>query len=235
MEKALKEFAISCPILTSLQSKAMRDRHWKELQEIVGQQFVPPPTEPTIEISALLDLELHKFVAEIDEMTEKASKEAKHEATLKSLESTWSTITFIMSFYKDTDVPLLKLEDEVVEQLESDQMAVQSIVGSRYAFFKSQASIWQGTLQNISDVSTLLIEIQRTWSYLEPLFIGSEEVRRELPDDAKIFEEVDSDVRSILLKSWKMRNVKNACNVAGLFSKLESIGEKQNQCKKISI
>ena len=36
-----------------------------------------------------------------------------------------------MNFYKDTDVPLLKLTDDSVEQLESDQMAVQSIVGSR--------------------------------------------------------------------------------------------------------
>jgi hypothetical protein len=39
-----------------------------------------------------------------------------------------------MTFYKDTDVPLIKLADESVEQLESDQMAVQSIVGSRCTY-----------------------------------------------------------------------------------------------------
>ena len=49
-----------------------------------------------------------------------------------------------------------------------------------------------------SDVFTILQEIQRTWSYLEPLFIGSEEVKKELPEDAKRFETIDVDVKNIL-------------------------------------
>ena len=34
-------------------------------------------------------------------------------------------------------------------------------------------------------------EIQRTWSYLEPLFIHSDEVKRELPVDAERFAGID--------------------------------------------
>lgn len=49
-----------------------------------------------------------------------------------------------------------------------------------------------------SDVFTILQEIQRTWSYLEPLFIGSEEVKKELPEDAKRFEGIDTDVKALL-------------------------------------
>lgn len=49
-----------------------------------------------------------------------------------------------------------------------------------------------------SDVFTILQEIQRTWSYLEPLFIGSEEVKKELPEDAKRFEIIDTDVKELL-------------------------------------
>ena len=73
---------------------------------------------------------------EVEEIAEKATKEAKHEDTLKALEATWSGVSFTMNFYKDTDVPLLKMDDLSVELLESDQMAVQSIVGSRYAYFR---------------------------------------------------------------------------------------------------
>ena len=40
---------------------------------------------------------------------------------------------------------------------------------------------WQKHLANIADVFLILGEIQRTWSYLEPLFIHSDEVKRELP------------------------------------------------------
>ncbi len=46
---------------------------------------------------------------------------------------------------------------------------------SRYVeHFRSEVTHWQRTLANISDVVAALGDIQRTWSYLEPLFIGSE-------------------------------------------------------------
>jgi dynein heavy chain len=179
-----------------------------------------------------MDLNLHKFVVEVDEITEKASKEAKHEDTLTNLEATWSSVNFTMTFYKDTDVPLLKLEDDIVEQLEGDQMAIQSIVGSRYGHFKEEASEWQKTLALIADVSQLLSEIQRTWSYLEPLFVGSEEVRKELPEDANRFQDVDIQVKSILQKGWKIRNVKTICHQSGLFETLQKLEREQDRCKK---
>jgi dynein heavy chain len=67
---------------------------------------------------------------------------------------------------------------------------------------------------------------------LEPLFIGSEEVKRELPADASRFEEVDSEVRAILQKAWKVRNVKAVCQQAGLLDKLQQLEKNQDACKK---
>jgi dynein heavy chain len=97
------------------------------------------------------------------DIADKAAKEAKHEDTLKALDSMWSSVSFSMTFYEETDIPLLRLEDDVVEQLESDQMAIQSIVGSRYSYFKKEANEWMHTLGLISDITVLLAEIQRTW------------------------------------------------------------------------
>jgi dynein heavy chain len=54
--------------------------------------------------------------------------------------------------------------------------------------FEAEVLEWQKHLANVADAFTFLGEIQRTWSYLEPLFIGSEEVKRELPEDARRFE-----------------------------------------------
>eukprot|EP01032_Pedospumella_encystans_P015170 gene15170-17374_t len=231
-DKVVKEFVITCPIITSLRSPAMRERHWRELMDVVKHQFALPSTKPQMPLKDLLDLSLHKHANEVDEITEKASKEAKHEDTLAALEATWSTVNYTSTFYKDSDVPLLKLEDDIVEQLESDQMAVQSIVGSRYGHFKKEASEWQRTLGMVSDVSQLLTEIQRTWSYLEPLFIGSEEVRKELPEDANRFQQIDTQVKSILQKGWKMRNVKAICSQPGLLDTLHGLEADQDRCKK---
>ena len=232
MDRVVKEFMVTCPIIASLRSPAMRDRHWQELMGVVKKEFTLPSTQPTMALRDLLDLKLHKHAQEVDEITEKALKEAKHEDTLRSLEATWSAVNYTMTFYKDTDVPLLKMDDDIVEQLESDQMAVQSIVGSRYPHFKKEAAEWQRTLGLVSDVSQLLAELQRTWSYLEPLFIGSEEVRKELPEDAKRFQEIDSQVKSILQKAWKVRNVKATCVQPGLLDRLYELEANQDQCKK---
>jgi dynein heavy chain len=46
---------------------------------------------------------------------------------------------------------------------------------------------------------------------LQPLFVGSDEVKRELPEDAKRFQNVDTKVQAILQKAWKIRNVKTTC------------------------
>lgn len=232
LDRLVKEFVITCPIISSLRSPAMRDRHWQELMEIVKQEFVLPSTQPDMQLKSLLELNIHKHANEVEEITEKAAKEAKHEETLKNLTTTWSSVAFSMAFYKDTDVPLLKLDDETIEQLESDQMAVQSIVGGRYNHFKREAIEWQKVLGMISDVYQVLSEIQRVWSYLEPLFIGSEEVKKELPEDARRFSQIDANVRGILHKAWKIRNVKNVCNQSGLLEQLNGLGQQQEQCKK---
>jgi hypothetical protein len=81
---------------------------------------------------------------------------------------------------KDTDEPLLKLGEEDVEALETDQLTVQGMLAHRFVKqFLEEVSNWQQALSNVSDVFLLFGEIQRTWSYLEPLFIHSEEVKRQ--------------------------------------------------------
>ena len=75
-------------------------------------------------------------------------------------------------------------------------------------------------------------EIQRTWSYLEPLFIGSEEVKRELPEDAKRFEGIDRNVKHELKTCWEIKNVNKSCNQPALLKNLENIQQQLEICKK---
>ncbi|CAM9765035.1 unnamed protein product, partial [Hapterophycus canaliculatus] len=106
-------------------------------------------------------------------------------------------------------------------------------MASRYlAQFEEVVSGWQTQLSMVSDVFTILQEIQRTWSYLEPLFIGSEEVKKELPEDAKRFEIIDTDVKGLLISLWEKKSVRDGCNTEGYLEKLESIQEQLELCKK---
>lgn len=111
---------------------------------------------------------------------------------------------------------LLKIGEDDFETLEQDQLGVQGMMASRYlATFETEITAWQKSLSMVSDVVGQLTEIQRNWSYLEPLFIGSDEVRKELPAVATRFEAIDKDVKEILRSADATKNVRDACNKVG--------------------
>ncbi|KAH8098853.1 hypothetical protein JL720_1823 [Aureococcus anophagefferens] len=236
LDRRAKEFYTSCPLILSLHTPCMKKRHWDELLEGAHATLSETPIEnPNIELSEILSLELHRasVAAVVEEVTDKAVKEAKQEETLETLEVNWSGIVFVRTPYdKDESVPLLKMDEKDFEQLESDLLTLQSMVSSRYEFFKERSTKWQAELQNVGEVIAILAELQRMWSYLEPLFVGSDEVKRELPETAAKFAEIDATVRSLLKEAWETKNVKAACNKEGLIPTLEDITVKQDMCKK---
>lgn len=44
--------------------------------------------------------------------------------------------------------------------------------------------------------------------YLRPLFIRSDEVKKELPLDTKRFEKIDEEVKATLVELWKVKKVR---------------------------
>eukprot|EP00904_Undaria_pinnatifida_P003126 jgi/Undpi1/12814/HiC_scaffold_7.g02481.m1 len=232
-DKLCKDFLNTIPLISLLGNKAMRPRHWLMLMKATGKDFVPPYEDPDLKLGGLLALNLHEFSSDVEEIADQAIKEEKMEVTLGQLKERWGNIVWGMDPYKGGDVPLLKIAEEDFEALEADQLIVQGMMASRYlAQFEEVVSSWQTQLSMVSDVFTILQEIQRTWSYLEPLFLGSEEVKKELPEDAKRFEIIDTDVKGLLKSMWEKKNVRDGCNTDGYLNKLESIQEQLDLCKK---
>jgi len=231
--KKLKDFINTIPLVIALRSKAMRPRHWTALMQATGKEFVPPYEDADMQLGGLLALNLHAFNADVEDICDQATKEEKIELNLEALRERWQAIEFQCELYKTTDVPLLKIQEEDWEALENDQLTVQGMMASRYVKqFEKDVGGWQAALVNISDVFTTVNEIQRTWSYLEPLFIHSDEVKRELPVDAERFAGIDVDIKEVLQAAWATKNIKDACNVEGLLPRLEQQLEALDLCKK---
>ena len=230
LERTAKQFLMTCPLIASLRQPAMRDRHWDELGIILGGQG--NMLTKINKLSDILSSNIHKQAAAIAEITDKAAREAAQEEKLAGLSATWENVNFEILSSRQKNVPLLKITEENADQLEADQLALQTMIASRYDYFKPQAIVWQQALTAISDVTQMLSEIQRTWSYLEPLFIGSEEVSRELPEEAIRFAALDEQVRIILNGMSEICNIRQACGQKGLLQRLESINTDQEVCKK---
>jgi dynein heavy chain, axonemal len=91
--------------------------------------------------------------------------------------------------------------DDHFEALENHQLSINTMLLSKFvAFFEKLFEQWKQDLGSVYDVIQLLVEVQKTWSFLENLFIHSEEVKKELPEISKQFVGIDVNMREIMKK-----------------------------------
>ena len=71
------------------------------------------------------------------------------------------------------------------------------MMASKYVgYFLEPVSSWQKKLSNADAVITISwMEVQVTWSHLESIFIGSENIRAQLPEHSKQFDMIDADFK----------------------------------------
>jgi dynein heavy chain, axonemal len=78
---------------------------------------------------------------------------------------------------------------------------LQNMLTSKYiAHFLTEVSDWQKKLSQTDQVITILLEVQRTWSNLESIFIGSEDIGYQLPEDSIRFAQIDENFKVLKQK-----------------------------------
>lgn len=231
VDDSVKNFLTSVPLVADLRSPAMRDRHWEQLMTATKVSF--DVKDPSFKLDDLLKLELHKFEEEVGEIVDRAQKEEKMEQSLIKLKDTWGRVEFQFLQFKDTPVSTVKMAEEDFEALEDNQVLVQGMMANRYMnTFRDEILGWNKKLMNVADVNQLMSEIQRTWSYLESLFIHSEEVKKELPDATVRFANIDKEVKEILKSFKETKNCVDCCNKEGLMKFLEKQQLELEICEK---
>ena len=77
-------------------------------------------------------------------------------------------------------------------------------------YFLEEVSDWQKKLSTADSVITIWFEVQRTWSHLESIFIGSEDIRAQLPEHSKQFDTIDTDFKVCLRVHYLLAAVYDA-------------------------
>merc|ERR1719506_1704282 len=230
MGEVVKKWMVFCPLVGELRDKAMRPRHWSQLMDLCGKNVT---VTNDITLRDMWNMELHKAPEAVEEITDQAKQEAKMEVTLAKLQNNWVNVEFGFDAHKGTEVLLAKMNDEDFEMLEENQLAVQNMFASRFlSTFEKDCMYWQKSLANVNEVSQLMAEVQRSWAFLENLFVGSEEVKKELPEESERFVGIDEDVKNILARCAFVKNCINFCNEPGAFSKLEKVQTQLTMCEK---
>jgi dynein heavy chain len=217
------------PLIAELADEAMRDRHWDSLKKKVGVQF---EINDKLTLQFIFDLNLGKYQEDVEEITDQAKQEAKMEKTLARLEETWKDIVFEFTAHKDSGYYIIRLSEDNFDILENDQTSVSAMFSSRYlATFEDKINYWNKSLAAISEIVLLLGEVQRTWSFLESLFMESEEVKKELPEESARFVFIDKDTKSILAEGYKTQKSLDFCVRDHVLPTLEKIQSDLSICE----
>uniref|UniRef100_A0A8C5XER9 Dynein axonemal heavy chain 9 n=1 Tax=Microcebus murinus TaxID=30608 RepID=A0A8C5XER9_MICMU len=230
LESTVLNTLVSLRAVAELQNPAIRERHWRQLMQATGVSFT---MDKDTTLAHLLQLQLHRFEDEVRGIVDKAVKEMGMEKTLKELQTTWAGMEFQYEPHQRTSVPLLRSDEDLIEVLEDNQVQLQNLMMSKYvAFFLEEVSGWQKKLSTADAVISIWFEVQRTWTHLESIFIGSEDIRAQLPQDSKRFEVIDADFKELAYDAQKTPNVVEATNKSGLYEKLEDIQNRLCLCEK---
>ncbi|OAJ37788.1 hypothetical protein BDEG_21780 [Batrachochytrium dendrobatidis JEL423] len=230
LDQMVKDMITSLRAVGELRSSAIRDRHWKQLMKTTGVTFV---LTKDMKFQDLLSLQLHKYEDNVKVIVDRATKELAMEKVLNDLDKTWTTMEFTYEIHDSTKTPLLRSSEELIETLEDNQVMLQTMMTSKYvAHFEEQITKWQIALSTVDSVITLWLEVQQTWSHLENIFMGSEDIRAQLPEDSRRFDSIDASYKTLMNESQNTPNCVKACTKEGLFEKLEHLQGQLALCEK---
>eukprot|EP01049_Picozoa_sp_SAG25_P003167 SAG25_NODE_178_length_12673_cov_19.868459_7_plen_1726_part_01 len=225
IKATVDQFKLSLPMITDLKNPALRTRHWDQLIEKVGQNFDPHSDDFTLE--RVFDLKLPNYVDDVSTISSNANKELAVEKNLEEITEAWERdpkTELIVQPYKDRGHHRFAAGEELFQQLEDNQVGISTMKASRFSLaFRDKLNYWEKALSLVSEVIEQGMNVQRQWMYLENIFIGSEDIKRQLPAEAAMFEKVNSNWKFIMDRMVKEVNAVKASHEDGLLDMLNEM------------
>jgi len=207
----------------------MQDRHWRKLERTTNQKI--EHASPKFCFEDLIKLHLYKYADEVNEIVEGAQKESKIENNIGKISRTWDDQNFEFKDFKDTYI--LGSMEEIVEFVETQSMELMGMMAQKEVEeFKENVTKWQRTLKSVDNVIGIWTKVQKNWQRLEPIFLGSEDIRAQLPEDTKRFEKVDNDWKDLMREAKEEPGVVLASTADGREELLQSFNAEIETCEK---
>jgi dynein heavy chain len=99
--------------LEVLSNPGLRERHWKNVQVILGQSF----NYKEVSLRELVNFKVDQYINEMEEISENASKEFTLENALTKMKKEWDSVKLVVINYKGRGV--LILQGQSVEEIQT--------------------------------------------------------------------------------------------------------------------
>ncbi|XP_063079957.1 dynein axonemal heavy chain 6-like [Engraulis encrasicolus] len=229
LKQKLGDFKQCLPIIIALRNPHLRRRHIEEMQKNVGRFFLPDDGST---LGDLLDLKILQHSRLVSEISSTATHEATLETILSKVIELWSYTDFrlITHTSESCTVKIIASADDVMMQLEESQTTIMSLKSSRYVEpIKGSIDEWDRKLKHFSSTLSEWVTCQKRWLYLEAIF-SAVGIQRQLPTEAKLFEEVNEAWKQLMLKTEQDPNALRNGTFPGV---LEDLQNNNSQLEKI--
>jgi dynein heavy chain len=238
LESKVKEMDGTLPLVEELHSRAMGDRHWESLAKVCAKEGETPEvidvTNPTFSLNNLIEIGVQQHIDDCEEIIEIANKELKVDRKLKDISAVWKDLILLYTPYKDTEIKLVKVTDDIIEALEDNQLELQTMIGmGKFVdHFRSEVEMWQKRLGDVESVLKEWTAVTKQWCALETIFLGSADIRAQLPEDTKRFEGIDGEFKDLMKTTEMVSNVIEACCQEGREEALKGMAANLELCQR---
>ncbi|RKO93650.1 dynein heavy chain and region D6 of dynein motor-domain-containing protein [Blyttiomyces helicus] len=232
LKERINQTKRSIPLLLDLKNDALRDRHWAQLMEEIGKTF--DPAGPDFTLEKILEIGMDQYSESISALSAAATKELSIEVGLTTIKTAWMDMELDVFPYKEEKGYFkIRSTDSIFELLEDNQVTLSSMKASKFFLaFEKQVDHWERTLSHIVEVIEMLLQVQRQWMYLENIFVGTEDIRKQLPKESAVFDLVNSNWKMIMGRMIKDKNVLRATHLADLLPMLTEMNGSLEKIQK---
>ncbi|XP_041975311.1 dynein axonemal heavy chain 8 [Aricia agestis] len=211
LKKKIDDFNQTCPLLELMASKAMKERHWKRLEDLMG--CILDVESESFTLANVMEAPLLQYKEEVEDICISAVKEKDIESKLKQTIADWAVVDLTFANFKNRGELLIKPQEtlDVITMLEDSLMILNSLASNRYnAPFKKDILLWINKLVGTSEILEKWLQVQTLWMYLEAVFVGGD-IAKQLPAEAKRFGQIDKAYVKIMYRARDIVNCVETC------------------------
>ena len=125
----VEEYREKAPVISSLRSPGMRDRHWVQISSELGKEMHP---EEEFTLTMALELGIVEHSENIIKICDVANKKYSIEQALLKMKKEWKEVELQVKEYRETETYIIKVEEQFMQQLDDHIVMTQSMSFSPY-------------------------------------------------------------------------------------------------------
>jgi dynein heavy chain len=214
LSDSVAEYKPLIPVITDLRNKALKDRHWNEIHDLIGFQI---RGDTGFTLGKLIEMHVAQHSEEIQTISVSAQQEQVLEEMLAKVSGMWTELDVELMPYKEQkDMYTLGSVEDITVGLDDSLVTINTILGSRFVgAIRDEVERWRHKLVIFQETLDEWLAVQRNWMYLETIF-SAPDIQRQLPEASKRFFAVDKAFRDCMFQTNENPNALRACTRPGL-------------------